>query len=229
MASEKREDSDDILNQIQQDQREFWKGMRELKESIRELRESQGETKTFTENVAKAAAENHQAMREARKSIEEANGNFNNKWGHFLENLLEGDLVKLLNEQNIKVEEVFPRLVVKKSSVVVGEYDLVAVNGNEVVVVEVKTTLEKDDVGNFLEKLSAFKSRVSAYKDKTLYGAIAYMSLKQPQEDKSKEFTQYKSAFHMAQEKGLFLIQSPGGARDVSQVVNGEGFKPTKF
>ena len=219
MASEKRKDSDDILNQIQKDQREFWKGMRELKESQRKgekaLRESHLQTQ--------------KEVRELNQSLKEANGNFNNKWGHFLENLLEGDLVKLLNEQNIKVEEVFPRWVVKKSSVVVAEYDLVAVNGDEVVVVEVKTTLEKDHVGRFLKKLSDFKSRVSVCKDKTLYGAMAYMSLKQPQEDKSKEFTEYESAFQMAQEKGLFLIQSPGGVKGVSKVVNREGFTPKTF
>ena len=168
-------------------------------------------------------------VRELNESLKEANGNFNNKWGHFLENLLEDDLVKLLNDRGIKVEEVFPRLVVKKSGLVTGEYDLVAVNGEEVVVVEVKTTLEKDDVGRFLKKLAAFKSRVSTYKDKTIYGAVAYMGLKDPKKDKSKEFKQYKSAFEMAQEKGLFLIQSPGGAKDVSKIVNKEGFKPAEF
>ena len=168
-------------------------------------------------------------VRELNESLKEANGNFNNKWGHFLENLLEDDLVKLLNGQNIKVEEILPRFTVKKSGAVVAEYDLVAVNGKEVVVVEVKTTLEKDHVGNFLKKLADFKNRVSAYKDKTVYGAVAYMGLKDPKEDKSKEFKQYKNASEMAQEKGLFLIQSPGGAKDVSKIVNREGFKPTEF
>ena len=179
----------------------------------------------------KALRESHlqtqKEVRELNESLKEANGNFNNKWGHFLENLLEGDLVKLLNDQNIKVEEVFPRLVVKKSGMITGEYDLVAVNGEEVVVVEVKTTLEKDHVGHFLKKLAAFKDRVSAYKGKTLYGAMAYMSIKE--NDYSKEFKEYANSFEMAQKNGLFLIQSPGGAKDVSKIVNNEGFKPTEF
>ena len=137
-------------------------------------------------------------MRELNESLKEANGNFNKKWGHFLENLLEGDLVKLLSGQNIKVEEV--------------------------VVVEVKTTLEKDAVGRFLKELTNFKDRVSVYKDKTLYGAMAYMSVKV--NDRSKEFREYKNASEMAEENGLFLIQSPGGAKDVSKIVNKEGFSP---
>ena len=55
------------------------------------------------------------------------------------------------------------------------------------------------------------------------------MSLKEPKVDKSKDFPQYKNAFEMAQEHGLFLIQSPGGAKDVSKIVNKEGFKPAMF
>ena len=186
------------------------------------LRESHLQTQKEVQQTQKE-------VRALNQSLKEGGGNFNNKWGHFLENLLEDDLVKLLNEQNIKVEEVFPRLVVKKSGVVTGEYDLVAVNGEEVVVIEVKTTLGKDHVGHFLKNLAAFKNRVSAYKDKTIYGGIAYMSLKNPEKDNSKDFPQYKNAFEMAQENGLFLIQSPGGAKDVSKILNKEGFKPKVF
>ena len=55
------------------------------------------------------------------------------------------------------------------------------------------------------------------------------MSFKDPEKDNSKDFPQYKNAFEMAQENGLFLIQSPGGAKDVSKIVNKEGFKPKVF
>ena len=193
------------------------------------LRESQRKTEESQRKTEESLRQTQKEVRELNKSLKEANGNFNNKWGHFLENLLEGDLVKLLNGQNIKVEEVYPRLVVKRSGVIRGEYDLVAVNGEEVVVVEVKTTLEKDHVGRFLKKLATFKERVSIHKDKTLYGAVAYMSVKKKEEDQSKEFPKYANATEMAQENGLFLIQSPGGAKDVSKIVNKEGFSPKIF
>ena len=208
-------------------------GEKALRESQRKgeaaLREAQQRTEEAQQRTEEAQQKTEETLQQLTENLNKASGDFTNKWGQFLENLIEDDLVKLLNEQNIKVEEVFPRLVVKKSGVVTGEYDLVAVNGEEVVVVEVKTTLEKDDVGQFLKKLATFKGCVSAYKDKTVYGAIAYMGLKDPKKDKTKEFKQYKSAFEMAQEKGLFLIQSPGGAKDVSKIVNKEGFTPKVF
>ena len=190
---------------------EVWALIRENAEGMKELRKAQQRTEEARREGEQALREAHlqiqkevqqtqKEVRELNQSLKEGGGNFNNKWGHFLENLLEDDLVKLLNEQNIKVEEVFPRPIVKKSGVVTGEYDL-----------------------------AAFKSRVSAYKDKTIYGGIAYMSLKDPEKDNSKDFPQYKNAFEMAQENGLFLIQSPGGAKDVSKIVNKEGFKPKEF
>ena len=144
-----------------------------------------------------------------------------------MENLLEGDLVKLLDDWGIKVERTLPRVKVKMSSIILAEYDLLAVNGREIVVVEVKTTLEKDNVGRFIGKLKKFRDHFPEHKDKILHGAVAYMSIKE--DDRSKEFRKYDNSYEMAQEKGLFLIQAPGGAKGVSKIVNKEGFRPAKF
>ena len=213
--------------EVQKTQKEVQKTQKEVQKTQKAVQKTQTEVQKTQTEVQKTQTEVQKTQKEVRElneSLKEANGNFNKKWGHFLENLLEGDLVKLLNGQNIKVEEVYPRVVVKRSGVIMGEYDLVAVNGEEVVVVEVKTTLEKDAVGRFLKELTNFKDRVSVYKEKTLYGAMAYMSVKE--NDRSKEFREYKNASEMAEKNGLFLIQSPGGAKDVSKIVNKEGFSP---
>ena len=179
----------------------------------------------------KALRESHlqtqKEVRELNESLKEANGNFNNKWGHFLENLLEGDLVNLLKGWDITVERTLPSITVKRpDGTIAAEYDLLAINGAEIVVVEVKTTLEKDAVGRFVERLEDFKNQLPVYKDKTLYGAVAYMRLKP--KDYSKKF-KHGDASQLAQEKGLLLIQSPGGAKGVSKIVNEKGFKPTEF
>ena len=54
------------------------------------------------------------------------------------------------------------------------EYDLVALNGKEAVVVEAKTTLKTHDVDVFLIKLKKFKKSFPnlSYK-RVIYGAIA--------------------------------------------------------
>ena len=203
------------------------KGEKALQESQKALQESQMKTKESLRQTQKVVQETGKEVQKLNESLKEANGNFNNKWGHFLENLLEGDLVNLLKEWDIKVERTLPNVTVKRpNGIIVAEYDLLAINGAEIVVVEVKTTLEKDTVGRFVEKLIDFKNQLPVYKDKTLYGAVAYMRLKS--KDYSKKF-KHEDASVLAQEKGLFLIQSPGGAKDMSKIVNREGFRPAEF
>ena len=141
----------------EEEQRKTEKARREGERALREAQQRTEEARrkgeqALREALRKAHLQTQKEVRELNQSLKERGGNFNNKWGHFLENLLEDDLVKLLNEQNIKVEEVFPRLVVKKSGVVTGEYDLVAVNGEEVVVFEVKTTLRERPCRTFFKE-----------------------------------------------------------------------------
>ena len=207
---------------------EVWAAIKASEEARREgekaLRESQ---RRGEEALRKSHLQTQKEVRELNESLKEANGNFNNKWGHFLENLLEGDLVSLLKGWGITVERTLPSITVKRpDGTIAAEYDLLAINGAEIVVVEVKTTLEKDAVDRFIEKLEDFKNQLPVYKDKTLYGAVAYMRLKT--KDYSKKF-KHGDASQLAQEKGLLLIQSPGGAKGVSKIVNREGFKPKEF
>ncbi len=203
------------------------RGEEALRESQLKTEESQRKTEESLQLTQKEVQQTQKEVRELNESLKEANGNFNNKWGHFLENLLEGDLVKLLNKWNIKVDRIIQRFVLKRpDGTISAEYDLMAINGKEIVLVEVKTTLSKDDVGRFLKKLKEFKGLCREYKDKNLYGAVAYMSIKNP--DYSKEFKDLNSS-DMAQDKGLFLIKSPGGITDVSTIANKKGFKPAEF
>ena len=203
---------------------EVWAAIRATEEARLRGEEALRESQIKTEESLR---QTQKEVRELNESLKEANGNFNNKWGHFLENLLEGDLVNLLKEWGITVERTLPSITVKRpDGKIAAEYDLLAINGAEVVVVEVKTTLEKDAVGRFVERLEDFKKQLPAYKDKILYGAVAYMRLKP--KDYSKKF-EHGDASQLAQEKGLLLIRSPGSAKGVSKIVNEKGFKPTAF
>ena len=228
ISEEARREGEKALRESQRKASE--ESQRKAEESQRKTAESQRKTAESQRKTEQSLRQTQKEVRELNKSLKEANGNFNNKWGHFLENLLEGDLVKLLDGRGIRVERTFPRVKVKMSGRILAEHDLLAVNGKEVVVVEVKTTLEKDAVGRFIEKLKKFRNHFPEHKDKILYGAVAYMSIKEQKEDQSKKFPEYADASEMAQEKGLFLIQSPGGGpKDVSTIVNKKGFRPTEF
>jgi len=91
-----------------------------------------------------------------------------------MESLVEGDIIKLLNERGIKVNDVSR----EREKIFQGqcyEFDIIAMNNKEVVAVEVKTTMRKQDVDDFLKKLDKFKEIFSQHRKDIIYGAMAYL------------------------------------------------------
>ncbi|MBN3034303.1 MAG: hypothetical protein JW861_01855 [Bacteroidales bacterium] len=70
---------------------------------------------------------------------------FTSQWGKLVESLVDGDLVRLLNEKDIPVERTVQRSKGNRAGNSF-EFDLIAINHKEIVIVEVKTTLRPDDV-----------------------------------------------------------------------------------
>ena len=151
-------------------------------------------------------------MKGTDRRLKELDKLYNGQWGKLMESLVEGDLVKMLKEKGIDVRQT-SRNLKNEDGERNWEFDLLAVNGDEVVVVEVKTTLKVKDVDHFLNKLGDFKELVSYHKDKKVYGAVAYL--------KSDEFSNI-----YAEKKGLFVIRATGSS---AKIINGKGFKAKKF
>ena len=96
-----------------------------------------------------------------------------------------------------------------------GEYDLVAVDGGRVLVVEVKNKLEKRMVDKFLEeKLPRFKELFPEYAD---YDVVAGMGALVVKDDVGR----------YAEKAGLYVLTQTdeGGAA----LLNREGFEPKTF
>ena len=124
------------------------------------------------------------------------------------ENLVKGSLVQRLKERGIEVERVTTNA--KKGSV---EFDIIAVNGTETVVVEVKATLDPSDVDKFKKNIEGFKTLWPEFKEKTVYGAMAFL------------IRSNKQAESLAEKQGFFVISSTG---DVI-IKNEKDFKPKVF
>ena len=100
---------------------------------LRELSASQRETD-------RRMQETDRLMRENARRIRELDELFNRQWGKLMEALVKGDLVALLNRRSIEVDLVFTN-VERNYGGRRWEIDILAVNGAELVAVEVKTTL----------------------------------------------------------------------------------------
>ena len=219
------EDAWEIIREVGQLQKETKKEIKELGKKLdqtdelaKQTFEGLKQTDEQVDRTTKAVDRTTKAVDRTTKNLDRANGNFNNKWGAFLENLVRGDLVALLKSRDIAVERILSRMKFQRADGSIGgEYDLVAINGKEVVVVEVKTTLGAEDIDEFLGSLKKFKTHYPEYGDKRVYGGIAYLG------------SADRSPKTYAINRGLFLIQSPGGKPGVSTIINERGFKPKEY
>ena len=134
--------------------------------------------------------------RAGEKRINELQELFTGQWGKLMESLVKGDLIKVLNARNIPVNDVISRRYGRKNNEHY-EFDLIARNGLEVVVVEVKTTLRPNNVSHFINKLNKIKQWLPEYKDNVIYGAIAWLD-------------EQSEASIMAEKRGLINIQIVG-------------------
>ena len=180
---------------------EIWNLTKEIKKNLKELSASQKETD-------RQMKETDRQMKETDKKLRAYIGDSGNRWGKLGENLVKGRLTERLNEKGIQVERVITNLKNRFS-----EFDLVVINGKEVVVVEVKATLDPSDVEEFTEDIAKFKIWWPEFKNKKIYGALAFL------------IKANKQANHLAQKRGFFVIEATG---DVI-IQNKETFKPKTF
>ena len=214
--------TEESLREVTEAHKETEAAQQKTEESLREVAEEQKKTEALTQEtrvfLKDLGKKIDKVNRDLGKKIDKVNGNLTNKWGKFVENLVHGDLLNLLAPWDIEVDRVQPRLVYTKfGENPGGEFDLVAVNSKELVIIEVKSTLDKGDIYRFIKKLQAFSKIPSTeYKDKIIYGGVAYLEV-------------IKHADELAYEKGLFVIKAPGGECKISTITNEKGFKPTEF
>ena len=157
------------------------------------------------------------SQKKTDRQIQKIGGRFNQRWGAFVESLVSGNLVKILQNWGIDIMQTHTRSEAQwkkpDGSIQRREFDIIAANGSEVVAVEVKTALYPKDVKVFLETLKDFKKYFPRYKSETIYGAVAYL-------------TSEDEAHFLAEEKGLFVIRATG---DSASIINQKGFKPKAF
>lgn len=156
--------------------------------------------------------ETDRQFKETDRKIKELDRLFTSQWGKLIESLVEGDLVKLLNERGIQVESIIPRRKGNKGGQNY-EFDLIALNDTKMVIVEVKTTLRPQDVDDFHEVLWKAKTFMPEYKDKIIYGAVAFL-------------TADGKSDRMAEKLGFFVIKATGSS---SSIVNDSDFIPKAF
>ena len=191
---------------------EIWAILRETAREQQETARLQQETDQLQQDNARYMQETARRMRETDRRLKRAEHLFTTQWGKLMESLVAGDLVALLNDRGIAVEGISQRIRKRRNGRHC-EIDILALNGEETVAVEVKTTLRPNDVKRFLAKLSEFNEWFPEYRERRLYGAMAYLEADD-------------SVAKHAARMGLFVIRATGSS---ASILNRPDFKPRIF
>ncbi|HAC64250.1 MAG TPA: DUF3782 domain-containing protein [Cyanothece sp. UBA12306] len=168
-----------------------------------QLREAEAQLRTA--ELERSLAELRRTSDNAMRAVE----GLTTCWGRFVEELVEPAVIQLFRSRGIDVKETYSRARVKRQGIAM-EIDILVVDDIEVVLVECKSRLSKDDVDEFLEKLSQFKQAFPHYKNFQAYGAVAGIEI-----DEGVDRYSYK--------KGLFVIKPSG---ETIKIINNSEFKP---
>ncbi|MGQ9863721.1 MAG: hypothetical protein ACUVRD_04475, partial [Bacteroidia bacterium] len=180
-----------------------------LKETDRQLKETDRQLREILRDLAQQIREND---KQTTRKLRQLEGLFVGQWGKLVESLVSGDLVRLLKERGLEVNQLYERARTLYAGRIV-EIDILAANGEDIVAVEVKTTLWVKDVREFIERLKIMKEAFPSYRGKNLYGAIAYIRVEE------------KADVYAAGE-GLYVIRATGKS---ASIINDKDFKPRRF
>jgi len=199
---------EEVWRLFKETDRQFKETDRQFKETDRQFKETDRQFK----ETDRQFKETDRRFKETDKKLNRLERLFTSQWGKLVESLVDGGLVALLNGRGIPVDHTVTRAKGRRRGMN-WEFDIIAKNGREVVVVEVKTTLRPDDVKDFLDALKSFKGWMPEYAENVVYGAVAFLSVE-------------AKADVMAQRVGLFVIRATG---DGATLLNAEDFEPRKW
>ena len=224
-----------ILKEISLGQKENREQMQKSKqENDRLLRESKRENDRRKQETDRKIQENDRLLQEGQQRLEQMikenkedlkkmiqandlhikqiDSRWGNQWGILVEALTEGSLVQIFKEKGIDVQRTLPNHrghYQNKER----EFDAIAIDGQELVVVEAKSHFIMKNVDYFLKTLENFKRYCPEFSQWVIYGGIAYLR-------KNEEVLSY------AEQKGLFVLHVHGKN---AIMLNKQEFKPKIF
>ena len=147
--------------------------------------------------------ERKEAQRIMRKSDDNINKMitmFTTQWGKLVEALCAPAALKLFKNSGIGIDRIYQecaRATRPEDGQDTMEIDVLYENCQVMVATEVKTTCNKFDVDEFIDKMKRFKENFPSFADKTVYGAVAAIKYNQ-------------GAAEYARKKGLFVLTFSG-------------------
>ena len=205
----------DIYKLFERTEAQFAEFQKEAERRNAEAEQRNAEADRRSAEAERRRAEADRTMEELKKQVRattEAVNNLTTPLCLFIEEMVEPAVVQLFQERGIDVTQTMSRLKSKRPGAAM-EIDILVVNGSELVAVECKSRLSKDDVDDFLDRLQRFKLAFPQFRDFQVYGAVAGIEIDQGIDS-------------YAYRRGLFVIKQSG---ETVKIINDTQFRPLGF
>jgi hypothetical protein len=174
---------------------------RQMKETDRQMKETDWRLK-----------ETDSHLKELKKEVQKFVGSLGREWGDLVESLTKPSCIGQLRAAGIDVTQMAGETLSTRPGFE-QEWDVLLVNGKELVAVEVKSRFRKEDLERVEEKLKKFKGAFPQYRDYTVYGAVAAI--------------RYNAGLERrASKRGLFVFMPSG---EIMALANPKGFLPKGY
>lgn len=184
------------------------KAIAEVWALFKETRAQMAETDRKIAKVGEHIDKVSQDVRQAAESVNKITG----KWGIFVESIVAPSIIQVFKERGIHLTRITRRISESKEGDHI-EIDILATDGNHVVVVEVKSTLGPDDINQAVAILDKFRKFFPEYANRKILGAVAGIEITQ-------------DADRYAYRKGLFVLVQAG---ESIKIANDDKFKPKEW
>jgi len=183
-----------------------------FQETDKRFKETERYMREKAKEADKRSLETDRKIQETARLINELREEYKNRWGELVESLVSGCLLRILQKSDIPVKKLRQNVRNYKKEPNY-ELDIVASNGDEVVVVEVKSVLNPEAVKHFISQLNLVRNTSRRFRNQGMIGAVAFLK-------------DHCDAAEMAMKRGLLVIRATG---DSAVIINEEGFQPTRF
>jgi hypothetical protein len=204
LLRERQEETDRLLRERQE---QTDRQMRERQEeSDRLMRERQEESYRL---IRERQEQTDRQMKETDRQLNKRFGEFTNRFGEIVEYMIVPNLVAKFRELGFEFSKAGPNVVIKdKENDIFTEIDAFLENGDKVMLVEIKTKPNTDDVDEHIERMEKMRRYADVRSDNRKYlGAIAGVVLSE-----SVSVHALKSGFYLIEPSGeTFNITVPSG------------------
>jgi hypothetical protein len=173
---------------------ELHKGFAEIRERQKDFQQGMDELRMSHKETEKVMRETQRAIKETQRNI----GGLNNTMGSVVEHIMRPDLPRKFKPFGFTFDRVTTVKWADGKGNIYTEIDGLLENGEQAMVVEVKTTLRREDIDDHLGRMERVRAYADAHGDKRKFlGAMAAMVT----DMQTKEY---------ALSKGFFVIEPSG-------------------